>query len=293
MSIRKILVPTDFSPNSYLAVEAANALATRFGAEITLFYVEATHDYLVLDIGSTGAREEREFEMHHFDEAKELVSSDVECHTMVDKGTPYEAILAAAESRHADLIVIATHAHSGIQRFLLGSTTEKVVRGAKCPVLLVHPDPDRSPARMLVDLEKIVVPTDLSDTAKAALPVAAEIAKSCDAELLLTHVIEPLTGLGFGTGAEQVYALQRGLQEATSEGLTKFRSEVPDGVKSEVVVLEGTAHDELAGLVDREKAGLIVMATHGHTGVTRWLLGSVTDRVSRTATCPLLIVPPS
>lgn len=290
MKIRKILVPTDFSPNSYLAAEAANELACRYKADVTLFYVESTHEYLVLDLGTPAASEEREFEMRHFDEAKALMDSSIDVSIAIDRGPAHESIVEYARNHSFDLIVIATHGRSGIQRFLLGSTTEKVVRSAECAVLLIHPDDDTNAAQALANLECVVMPTDLSDVSNQALDTAVALAERYGAKLVLTHVVEPLAHIGFGTPTDQVYALQRGLQQATENGLEKLRGLVPANVEVECVALEGLAHTEICQLAARSPNSLVVMATHGHSGVKRWLLGSVTDRVARVAERPVWIV---
>ena len=289
MNIRKILVPTDFSPNSYMAVEVANELACRYRADVTLLYVDATHEYLVLDLASSGEAEEREFEMHHFEEAKGLMDAAIDVELAVERGTAHTKIVEFARDHEFDVIAMATHGRSGIPRMLLGSTTEKVVRSSECPVLLIHPEDERKTSHVLEDLDRVILPTDLSEVSNRALDSAVALARKFEAKLVLTHVVEPLAHLAFAAADPTANPYPQGIEEATEQAIKKLHASVPDDVDVEVVKREGLVHGEICAL-GREPGSLIVMASHGHTGVQRWLLGSVTDRVVRTAECPVWVV---
>lgn len=146
--IRSILVPIDFSPPSAQALKYAAALATQFGAKITLLNVvqpvampDFAYSPLMMENDKVMAQTKRELE-------RVPVSQDVDS-TLIDKvvvrkGVPFHEITGAAESLKADLIVIATHGYTGLKHVLLGSTAERVVRHAPCPVLVVRGKPDRN-----------------------------------------------------------------------------------------------------------------------------------------------------
>jgi universal stress protein A len=140
-TVRKFLVPTDFSPASITAIDYAASLARQFGGKIVLLYVMEpviAPEYAALALLASDAKAKAEMcgrleklaAEHGLD--KSLLDQ-----TLVRQGTPFHEIALAAETVDADLIVIATHGYTGLKRVMLGSTTERVVRHARCPVLVV------------------------------------------------------------------------------------------------------------------------------------------------------------
>jgi nucleotide-binding universal stress UspA family protein len=132
--LRKILAPTDFSDLSAIGVRYACRLAKDVGAEVTIFHV------VVLDESGINKREMEE----HKQRLDEFVAKNVadvgailRIRKVVDAGQPYGAIVDCAENDHSDLIVMSSHGRSGLSRMLIGSVTDKVLRGAACPVLVV------------------------------------------------------------------------------------------------------------------------------------------------------------
>ncbi len=145
IEIRKIIVPTDFSENSLRALELGNEFGTRFGAEILLVHILESPIYptTVFGAGATqlpAIREEMRANVNEQLEriAKEKTPDGVVARGIVREGSPFIEIMALAEEEKADLIVIATHGHTGLKHMLLGSVAEKVVRKAPCPVLTVR-----------------------------------------------------------------------------------------------------------------------------------------------------------
>jgi nucleotide-binding universal stress UspA family protein len=146
MKITKILVPTDFSPEANTAIEPARALAERFGAHLELIHV-----YEVLAIGPDWALQNpngkymtlpeflRDAASRSMDELLgELRARGMTVHGRVDEGSPWRVITELAARDHYDLIVVSTHGRRGIQRALIGSVAEKIVRHAPCPVFVVR-----------------------------------------------------------------------------------------------------------------------------------------------------------
>jgi nucleotide-binding universal stress UspA family protein len=143
--IRSILVPIDFSPPSAQALKYAAELAVRFGAKITLLNVVqpvATPDFayypLMMENDKVIAQTKRELE--RVPDSQGVDSSLIE-RILVRNGVPFHEITDAAKSLKADLIVISTHGYTGLTHVLLGSTAERVVRHARCPVLVVRGQP--------------------------------------------------------------------------------------------------------------------------------------------------------
>ncbi|MFB6093978.1 MAG: universal stress protein [Halanaeroarchaeum sp.] len=141
----RLLVPTDGSPESLAAADEAFAFAGAVGASVEAVFVVDTRDYSTLPEGKwVSIADELEAEGERALEEVEARAEDagVPVSTAVTRGVPHEAILERAETVGADLIVMATHGRTGIDRFLLGSVTEKVIRSTDRPVLVVRFDGD-------------------------------------------------------------------------------------------------------------------------------------------------------
>jgi nucleotide-binding universal stress UspA family protein len=153
MKIQKILVPTDFSQNSLPALAQAKEFAKCFEAEIVLIHVLESPVYPAMTLGAGAAslptiqEEIRQNVSTHLENLrKEEFPDGIKARTILREGNPYGEIIAAAKEEGADLIVIATHGHTGIKHLMLGSTTEKVVRTAPCAVLTIR-GPDHAPEK--------------------------------------------------------------------------------------------------------------------------------------------------
>ena len=213
--------------------------------------------------------------------------------TLVRSGKPFNEIGIAAAEVIADLIVIATHGHTGIQRAWLGSTAERVVRHAPCPVLTVpanNPFQTTSNAPPL-GLKKILVPIDFSQLSQDALPYALQVAADFNAEITLVHVVQlfPIDRL---LGAEMTHqALIPSIKQAEAD-LQKMAAELraSTGIPTSVSVLTGTPHSALCEAARSLEADLVILTTHGYTGLNRFWLGSTAERVIRQAPCPVLAV---
>ncbi len=143
--IRRILVPIDFSEHSKNALEYAIPVALQFGAELLLLYVVEPMVYPAdLSFGQVSLPSvEPELRHRGKEELDNLVDKQiggkVRARTFIRSGKPFLEIIAAAQEEDVDLIIIATHGHTGVEHILFGSTAEKVVRKAACPVLVVRP----------------------------------------------------------------------------------------------------------------------------------------------------------
>jgi nucleotide-binding universal stress UspA family protein len=141
-AVRRILVPTDFSPGSDDALAHARELARGLGAEVLVLHVSAAMGSLP---GSALARRERRAAERRLDAAvAALRATGVRADRRVRGGMPAEQILRAAATGGADLIVMGTHGRRGVARLLLGSVAEEVASRARCPVLTVHPEERRA-----------------------------------------------------------------------------------------------------------------------------------------------------
>jgi len=204
----------------------------------------------------------------------------------VEGGAPAEVIIAKAAGNQGTLLVMATHGRSGLNRFLLGSIAEKVLRGTASPLLLVRATPGAQSAGVAT-LKSIIVPLDGSKLAESALPVAVAVAKKLDLEVVLfrAHHVPYNPTANFGEVIARV-------RDETDKYLENAAAEVKKLGVSKVRYLtrEGIASDEIIALARETAHTLIVMCSHGRTGMERWVLGSVTETVARHADAPVLVV---
>jgi nucleotide-binding universal stress UspA family protein len=202
---------------------------------------------------------------------------------LVRDGDASEEILRAADEVDADLIVVGTHGRSGVDRLVCGSVAESVMHGSSRPVMIV-----RSPAVSLqtMPIRLILHPTDFSASSWPALGVARALARANGAAIVLLHVApaEVLTGGTFyapadlGPEREALAKLQAETAKAGLEGSVQTRFSQGDPVTEILLAAEELGCD------------LIVMGSHGRTGLRRLMMGSVAESVIRKAACLTLIV---
>ena len=204
-------------------------------------------------------------------------------------GSAATAILELAESAHIDVIAMATHGRTGLQRWVYGSVADKVLSGARLPILLVRAS-EAPPA--IASIRRILIPLDGSALAECALISALHLAKAFDAEMLLFRVWESSAylqnGLAAGTAA---VALDEALCAVVEEYLTeKTREARSQGVRVRWETQLGMAAENILDVAQKRAANLVVMSTHGRSGVGRWIMGSVADRVLRASQVPVLLI---
>lgn len=142
----------------------------------------------------------------------------------------------------------------------------------------------------MVQIKKILVPVDFSDYSKHALKYAVEFAKQFDAELILISVIEPMIyPADFSMGQVAIPATDQNLSERVEEELKNLdEKEIAGQVRSKRIIKSGKPFYEINETAREEDADLIIIATHGHTGVEHLLFGSTAEKVVRKAPCPVL-----
>jgi nucleotide-binding universal stress UspA family protein len=276
----RILVPLDGSETAESALAYVALLPSQ---EVRLLAVES--DQTDLSAVCTAARDCKAY--------LEAVATSLREHgrdvdTLVTFGNPAEQILALAGA--ADLVVMGSHGHGGVRRFVLGSVADEVARHAPVPVMIVRGRTVSPPA---VQLTRIVVPLDGSDLAEQAVPVAAAVAADLGVPVHLLRVLDVdavRATVQAGSHAAAAYMrsqeeIQRYAKEYLAEEAQELRnwdltatSEVLTGSPA-VTLLDAIRPDDL-----------VVMTTHGRGGVRRMLLGSVADKLVRAAAAPVLLV---
>jgi len=145
----------------------------------------------------------------------------------------------------------------------------------------------------MLPVKKIICPTDFSEPSYEGLKAAGELAEHFQAELLLLNVISPvpiMSGAAAPTGFH-LPTVMREIQAAAEKSIQDVKSEkIPKSVKTRSFVVEGRPADEIVMLADNENADMIVIATHGESGWKKFLFGSVTEKVVRTASCAVLTI---
>ncbi len=270
----RILVPTDGSGPANAALEYAAEIAAREDLTVYVLHVVDPDDdppeAIVEDLLETGR--------------SWVAAANAPIIDAVRTGTPHEAILEFAADRDVDAIVMGTRGRRGIGRLLLGSVTEAVVRDADLPVLVVRGSAD---VRRRYPVETVLVPSDGSVHADVALEHALAIADHLGAEVhVVTSVDVSPAELGEGTD------LRLDRLEDHARSVVDEAADRAAGTDLEITtaVRHGSIARTIRTYAEEHDVDLLVMGTHGRSGIDRLLLGSVTERMLRTAPAPVLAV---
>jgi len=297
LRIRKILFPTDFSEASRQAFDHALLWAELFDAELTLLHVLSlrTADPFHPE-HHFPSPEEIEERLHKLAESEMALflephrDSPLRLKQMVRQAPEVDrGIREIADDADVDLLVLGTHGRRGAAHLLIGSVASEVLRRTVRPVLVVPARSERPAGR----LRRILAPTDFSNDSRHAIRHARSLAASAGATLELLHVLPnfevplPMNPGGFGVSGGVV----EDLEAAARKGLADLASEKGERVAIETLVWQGAAATTILNRAEESSADLVVMATHGHSGLDRLLLGSVTEKVARLARCPVLVLP--
>ncbi len=218
------------------------------------------------------------------------LDADIEVRT----GTASECILDAAVELGVDLVAIASHGHGGLTRLYVGSTAERVLRASACEVLLVKSaEAVDQPADQTVPLPAgsaswtdVLVPLDGSMNAEAAIPRAARLAGLSDATVHLLRVVPAVPSAGYYVPAEAAVNDTSAVDTYLDNLAGGLRA---TGLKVRTQVAQGHAVTTITDYAQRQDVGLVVMTTHGRTGLQRWLLGSVAESILRAMHIPILL----
>ena len=296
MTIERILLATDCSPQAEAAEVYACTLAELWRASMTVVNVlefapgmnpEYPVNRLYLaEMMKQATRALAELKARS-------VNRGISVQTNIATGIPSQQILAVAEAEDVDLIVVGTLGKTGLKHVLLGSTAERVIRASPCPVLAVRAEWSETerggdgsgPAA----IKRILVPVDFSDCSLDALEYAAVLAQRAKASVTLLHVLEPVSyGLDFTLTIPGSRARKK---EAVAERLAGVVSALQAlKVKAEYVIRGGLPNDSTLETARTISADMIIMGTHGRRGLSHALYGSVAESVLRNSRCPVLTV---
>lgn len=279
----RILVPTDGSDPATAALEHALDIAADQGATIQLLHVADTKEPSLTRLGDEVVDVlEREGNDIISAAAERADERGVSVETAVVQGDPRTVIVESATGDEFDLVVMGAHGRRGIGEYVLGSTTDCVVNRSEVPVLTVRSADD---ATRVYPYGDVLVPTDGSDHATVAVDEAASIAQRHGATLHLLSVVDELPEVVDPESTDLADQLEENVQEILDEAEATARRAGVDDVTT--TIRAGSVARGITSYADEEGIDLVVMGTHGHTGLDRHLLGSFTERVIRTSPVPV------
>jgi len=292
MMIKKILCAIDRSPSSLQAFGYALALARWQSARLNLLEVieEASPPGVNRAPTSDGVPNETRTTLER-DLRRVLTArraSDVKVEISLRNGNVVQEILAQAKTSRPDLMVIGSHGRGGIQRLVLGSVAEKVLRLATCPVLTVRRGV-RLVRRSRSPFATILCPTDFSAAANKAVAYAKRLAQEADAKLILMTAVEWPFGDEVTSGA--VAELQKSIASNASDALTRLLPRpASNGPRAQAIVAVGKASAAIVKVARARSVDLIVMGVSGRGALDVAILGSTTHHVIREGAWPVLTV---
>jgi nucleotide-binding universal stress UspA family protein len=297
LQLKKILFPTDFSRCANQALAHAVFLAEKYEAEIHVLHVVTLFNDQPSIISNEITETEstiRKLEDIVEKQLDKVVDAEGSDDMKIITATKREvsaapAILEYASDNTIDLIVMGTHGRRGLGHLLLGSAAEEVVRLSVCPVFTIRELKEPKP---VIKVNNILVPVDFSNHSKNALAYASKIAQSYKAQLQVLHIIEETMHPAFSiTGKSSIFDLIPGIEDDCRKRTEKMvREVVSEKVNPKIYVKGGRASSDIIKFAKENSTDLIVITTHGLTGLEHMLLGSVTEKVVRMAHCPVFTV---
>jgi nucleotide-binding universal stress UspA family protein len=294
----KVLVPLDGSELAEGSLGPALRIVHRPGGQIILLHVPVFRPIMVPGTAGYGlVLPEQTFDLKSRDEIGHYLAEikgarqepDISITIEVMEGDVAGNIVDLAVDEGVDLIVMTTHGYSGFTRWMLGSITERVLRHAPCPVLVV---------RCADTLKHVLITLDGSRLAEQALEPGLEVARQLGGRVTLLRVAD---GSGLGP-------VEKGMLDVAHHGLSQQIDPEPGGevhylenlaghyrtpgLEIDTAVVTGSPAQSILEYVEANQVDLIVMATHGRTGIRRWVYGSVTEKCLHNSACAMLIVRP-
>lgn len=297
----KMLIPLDGSKTAEIVLPYARFLANRLKLPVELLGVIDIAE-MVTHISTEKARfldtmiEDGVRQSEDYLAGIAKTFTGVEVKRAIEKGRAEEVIIERGEADAGMLIAMATHGRSGINRWLLGSIAEKVLRGTANPLLLARAGAEAKSEGESV-FKSIIVPLDGSELAESVLPMVGGLAKKLGLEVQLFRVFHvPYSIYGGGDGYN-VIDIDKVIAEVGNEAREYLEKKMAELKKLGVdrvtcTVKEGFGADEIIALGRKTPDNFIAMCSHGRSGVRRWVLGSVTETVVRHGADPVLIVRP-
>jgi nucleotide-binding universal stress UspA family protein len=277
-TIRHLLSPVDLSTPSAQALRYAAALSLAVDGDLTVLYVRAAAPH------QSDARESTETTLEAF--VSNVIGSGFSGRLLERRGEPVTEILSSAAD--SDVIVMGTHGRTGLQRLLLGSVTERVIRRSRAPVLAVPPRLKKD-AQGSIRMASVMCAVDFSETSARAVDYAASIAAAARGRLVLVHALE------WSEEMETLPSTTRSsLPSSEDDAIAGMNELLTDEIRErsapELVVGYGPAADELLRVGDERDVDLIVVGVRRRNPIDVTVFGSTTQRLIRYGSCAVLTV---
>lgn len=293
-----LLIPLDRLHEDNAVLQLALAFAPKLGVktihllhvtpigQLPFFHAETSYDPMIQSY-------QQEVLLTHKKQMTELVNALIQKGFNIESAVLPDLEVAEAIARYADehqigLIFMGTHARKGFDHFLLGSVAEHVVQKANCPVLTIHQQQNQ--LQKWIGTQRILFPFDFSKPAKQMWHLVTELAETMGASVDILHVVEE-------GGLAPVYLPFWEMKISNAEMSDYLKGEIEKFIQAQgsekqvpysIQMRRGVASKEIVAYIEAEAPDLVIMATHGLTGISHALIGSVTERVVRHAPCPVL-----
>lgn len=295
----RVLVPLDGTEVADRIIPYVSSLAKGLDMEVLILSV-SDPDAIVLHSDDEEARlrnvsqildnAETELKSHQVRAISDLEEAGVSARGVIAHGKPAEEILTVSESEKCDLIAMSTQGRNVVGRGVLGSVTDKVVHSSNLPVLTILPDV----SRQATDIEEVIVPLDGSELAEGVLPYVESLALKCGMRVVLTRAYQ--VGVTFMGDMPDAYIGLEGVEEDMRAEAARYLDQVAERLKAKGVevasaTLNGHPAQVLGEFSEERKNNMIAMCTHGRSGFSRWVLGSIAESTVRVSGDPVLIIP--
>jgi nucleotide-binding universal stress UspA family protein len=283
---KKILVPLDGSDLAELALPYAEELATAFKSEVILLHVSEPAESHYRHMHELYVKEVADREKERFKKVSPVVVT----------GKPAEEIISYAEKNDVGLLIITSHGRSGILSWATGSIASKLLQGAEVPTLLVRAAKPRRKARRQVLLKQILLPLDGSEAGEAAVEYVGELMSRLESEVILFGVvssgqhIRSVGGLDYISYPEEQMAMFKKEAEDYLNGVYRRLKRRKGSVKVTLKVGVGDIGQEILKFAEEERVNLIAISSHGHSGIEKWVFGSIANKVVQASKTPVLVV---
>jgi nucleotide-binding universal stress UspA family protein len=298
---KKMLIPLDGSELAEVVLVYAIELTSRLGLEVILFHVYSPEEVELLPMRRTYIDKKVETMRRQLETQTKTgpkpISEKVEVHGELAEGYPAEEIIRYADDKGIDIILMGTHGRSGINRWAMGSVADKVLRASKVPIWLVRAGIPPETVLNKWPMRKVLVLLDGSELAESVLPHVEALAKQRGTEFIdvtLLEVLEPIPPavyyFNYTVPIDWGDIIDRSEKEV-EKYLARTEKRLKDaGLKVQSEFLMGKPAETIVDYVNKNPVNLVVMSTHGRSGLSRWVLGSVAEKVLLGVSSPIFLV---
>ncbi len=292
---KRILVAADFSECAKVALDIGISTAKCMKTKVFVLHTieKLHHDYIHLLSNKAHSKMQERLKGDAKNRINAILPKDLlETETAVSIiriGKPFLEIIKLAKEKDVDIIMIGTHGRAGVGRVVWGSVAEKVVRKAHCPVMVIK-------SKKFIGFKRIIVPVDFSDCSRMALEFAIATARAHNAELTNLHGFEESFCEPYVRAAnseEEAEEIIKSIEQVNESKYDEFLKKIDfKGAVYDKLQKKGIPSNEIVETAKEQQAQLIVMGTHGRSGLKHILIGSDAEEVVRTAHCDIIVVKP-